>query len=122
MQTTICALVPAAVQDDSVGLQADQLVLDSNIMKPSGFGIHDEGVRQPQLVHEAAVQSQRLVGVVVGQAVIVPALPQEYGHGVFLPAATHTSKHTNIQAESWADKQILRKMKQPFFRRLKRTS
>lgn len=54
-------------------------------MEPSRFGIDDESVRQPQLVHKSAVQAQRLVGVIVGQAVIVPALAQEHGHGVLLP-------------------------------------
>lgn len=76
--------IPAAVQNDSVWLQADELVLHSYIVKPSRFGINNEGVGQPQLVHKPTVQSQSLVGVVVGQAVIVPTLPQEHCHGVFL--------------------------------------
>lgn len=36
--------VPAAVQNDSVRLQAYELVLHRNVMKPGGFGIHDECV------------------------------------------------------------------------------
>lgn len=54
-------------------------------MEPSRFGVDDKSVGQPQLVHKSAVQTKRLVGVVVGQAVVVPALPQEHGHGVLLP-------------------------------------
>ena len=62
-------------------------------MEPGGFGVDDEGVGKPQLVHEATVQPQRLVGVIVGQAVIAPALPQEHRHGVILPGTTHTNTH-----------------------------
>lgn len=83
-------LVPAAVQDDSVGLQPDQLVLHGHVVEPGRFGVDDERVGKPQLVHKATVQAQSLVGVIVGQAVVVPALPQEHSHGVFLPGTKHT--------------------------------
>lgn len=75
-------------------------------MEPSRFGVDDERVGHPKLVDEATVQSQRLVGVVVGQAVIVPALPQEHGHGVILPRTTHT----NMEAQSQTHKQTIRKI------------
>lgn len=96
----IFLLIPAAVENDAVGLQPDQLVLHGHVVKPRRFGIDDEGVGKPQLVHEATVQPQCLVGVIVGQAVIVPALSQEHGHGVFLPGATQTR---NVKAEPWAE-------------------
>lgn len=47
MKTTISFLIPAAVQNDSIGLQADQLVLHGDIVEPSRFGIDDEGVGKP---------------------------------------------------------------------------
>lgn len=53
-------------------------------MEPGRLGVYYESIWQPELVHKAAVQPQGLIGVVVGQAVVPPALVQKYCHGVFL--------------------------------------
>lgn len=61
-------------------------------MEPGGFGINNKRVGNPQLVHKPTVQSQSLVGVIVGQTVVLPALPQEHSHGIFLPGQTEVWK------------------------------
>jgi len=75
-------------------------------VEPSGFGVDDEGVGHPQLVHESAVQAQRLVGVIVGQAVVAPALAQEHGHGVVLPRTARKHTHRRL---SHGDTKLYRK-------------
>lgn len=81
---SVMKYIPAAVQNDSVRLQAYELVLHRNIMKPGEFGIHDERVWYPEFVYKAAVQTQSFICVVVGQTIISPALTQKHSHGVFL--------------------------------------
>lgn len=61
-------------------------------MEPGRLGIYYESIWQPELVHKPAVQAQSLIGVVVGQAVVSPALVQEYCHGIFLREEKSQSK------------------------------
>lgn len=53
-------------------------------MEPGRLGIYYESIWQPEFVHKPAVQAECLIGVVVGEAVVSPALVQEYRHGILL--------------------------------------
>lgn len=52
-------------------------------MQEGLFGVDDEGVRDPEQLHQPPVQAQALVPL-EDEALVGPALPEEYGGGVVL--------------------------------------
>lgn len=74
---------PQSVEDGPVGEDADQPVLHSDVVEEGLLGVHDEGVRDPEELHQAPVQAQALVAL-EHQALIRPALAEKDGGGVVL--------------------------------------
>jgi len=66
------------------------------------LGVHDEGVRDPEQLHEPAVQAQALVAL-EHQALVRPALAEEYGGGVVLRGDRGYSEVTAEQMDDFKD-------------------
>lgn len=81
--TSALIVPPQRVQHRPVGEDADQPVLHSDVMEERLLGVDDERVRDPEQLHQPAVQAQALVSL-EHQALVCPALPQEYCGGVVL--------------------------------------
>lgn len=77
-------ILPDAVENDPVRLQANEFVLHSDVMKPGRFSVDNKCVWKPKLVHEATVQAQSFIRVIVRQPVISPALMQKDSHCILL--------------------------------------
>ncbi len=81
--TSLFVIPPQRVKDSSVGEDADEPVLHSDIVEERLFGVHNERVRDPEQLHEPPVEAQALVAL-KHQALVRPALTEEYGGGVVL--------------------------------------
>lgn len=76
-------LPPQRVEDGPVGEDAYQPVLHGDVVEEGLLGVDDEGVGDPEQLHKPPVQAQALVAL-EHQALVRPALAEEYGGGVVL--------------------------------------
>lgn len=80
---SLFVIPPQRVKDGPVGEDADQPVLHRDVMEEGLLGVHDKGVGDPEQLHQPPVEAQALVAL-KHQALIRPALTEEYGGGVVL--------------------------------------
>lgn len=64
---------PQSIEDSPVGEDADESVLNGDVMEEGLLGVNDEGVWYPQKLHQAPIQTQALVAL-KHQALVRPAL------------------------------------------------
>lgn len=84
--------IPEGVENRSVGEDTDEAVLNGDVVQEGLLGVHNEGVRDPEELHQPAVQAQALVAL-EDQALIRPTLPQEDSGGVVLHVRLRKSTH-----------------------------
>ena len=74
---------PQSIKDSPVGEDAYQPVLHGDVMEEGLLGVHDEGVGDPEELHQPPVQAQALVAF-KHQALVGPALAEKDGGGIVL--------------------------------------
>lgn len=74
---------PQCIKNSPIREDANQPILHSDVMEERLLGVDDEGVRDPQQLHQPPVQAQALVSL-KHQTLVRPALTKEDGGGVVL--------------------------------------
>lgn len=82
-RTVTVPIPPQRIKHSSIGKDTDESVLDGDVVEEGLFGVNDEGVRDPEELHQPPVQAQAFVAL-KDQTLICPALSQEYGCSVVL--------------------------------------
>lgn len=74
---------PESVEDGAIGEEANEPVPHSDLVEEGLLGFHNVGVRHPEELHEACIQSEALVAF-KNQPLVCPALSEVYGGRVVL--------------------------------------
>lgn len=74
---------PESIQHSPIGEDSDQSVFHCDIMQERLLGIHNEGIRNPEQLHQTAIQTQAFIAFKY-QPLICPALPQKDSGSVVL--------------------------------------
>lgn len=95
--------IPECVEDATITPDPQHAIRCGDPVGVCLFGIAEEGVRDPDLSHHVAVETQHLHGAVKLEASVVPSLGKKYVNGVFLQGATQSSlsRHGLIKVEDF---------------------
>lgn len=78
-------LLPHAVQHVAVWKHSQHDVVCGGVVSKRPFGVNEEDVGNPDLLHQSAVEGHALVaGAGEGQPLVPPVMPQVQGHGEVL--------------------------------------
>lgn len=77
--------VPEAVEDVPVGVDPQHHVVRGCVVDEGAFGVDEEHVGDPDLLHQTAVKGHTLVvGALEGQTLVLPVVAQVQSHGEVL--------------------------------------
>lgn len=76
--------LPHGVEDRPILHNAEEFVGSGHVVGNGLFGIPEESVRRPNLVHHFVVQAQNFSGTIKFEPLVNPHLTEEHVHGVFL--------------------------------------
>lgn len=77
--------LPDTVENFAIRVDPEHDIVSSGVVDKGALGVNEEHVRDPDLLHQAAIEGHTLVGGAgEGQSLILPVVPQIQSHGEVL--------------------------------------